>query len=303
MSLGALTLGVAATLAAVAWGSDASSAGGLSFDLIRGPGAESCPDEEALKARTAGHLARPLGSPRAPVADRVSIEIVRSERGYLATVSALGFDGGTRRLVDTGEDCAGLAEALTLMLSLIADGRPLPAAKPPTVTEPARPGRPWELGAGALGATGILGAPSLGITLDVIWHPWPRIASGITALWMPDRDIQKGQGQSQISLVAATSGRLSTDRRPLGKTLGRMAMHRRCPSLAPRRAARSAAESGVWPPATSRMTVCPGPVLPSTVTRSASVPAAPRPASCQPTAARARRARARWVPIRPATTT
>ncbi len=202
MSLGVLTLGAAATLAAVAWGPDAPSAGGLSFEVVRGPGAESCPDEEALRARAASHLAHPFGSPGAPVADRVSIEIVRSERGYLATVSALGFEGGTRRLVDTGEDCAGLAEALTLMLSLIADGRPLPAAKPPMLPEPARPSRPWELGAGALGATGILGAPSLGITLDVTWHPWPRIASGITALWMPSRGIQRGPGQSQVSLVA-----------------------------------------------------------------------------------------------------
>lgn len=202
MSLGVLTLGVAATLAAVAWGPDAPSAGGLSFDLVRGPGAELCPDEEALRVRAASRLEHPLGSPRAPVADRVSIEIVRTERGYLATVSALGFEGGTRRLVDAGEDCAGLAEALTLMLSLIADGRPLPAAKPSTLTEPARPTRPWEVGAGALGAIGILGAPSLGITLDAIWHPWPRIASGITALWMPDRGIQRGPGQSQVSLVA-----------------------------------------------------------------------------------------------------
>ena len=189
-------------MAAVAWSPDAPSAGGLSFNLVRGAGAELCPDEEALSARVASHLAHPLGSSGAPVADRVSVEIVRTERGYLATVSALGFEGGTRRLVDTGEDCAGLAEALTLMLSLIADGRPLPVAKPPTLTEPVRPIRPWELGAGALGATGILGAPSLGITLDVIWHPWPRIASGITALWMPDRGIPRGPGQSQISLVA-----------------------------------------------------------------------------------------------------
>ena len=202
MSLGVLTLGVAATLAAVVWGPDAPSAGGLSFDLVRGPGTELCPDEAALRARTAGLLASPPGSPRAPLTDRVRIEIVRTQRGYLATLFALGLEGGTRRLEDAGEDCAGLAEALSLMLSLIADGRPLPAAKPPTVTEPAGPSRPWELGAGALGASGILGAPSLGITLDAMWHPWPRIASGITALWMPDRGIQRGQGRSQISLVA-----------------------------------------------------------------------------------------------------
>ena len=36
----------------------------------------------------------------------------------------------------------------------------------------------------------------------MVWHPWPRIASGIAALWMPDRGIERGPGQSQVSLVA-----------------------------------------------------------------------------------------------------
>ena len=197
LGLGSATL-VALSLATVAWGRDASSPEGISFDLARGPGAELCPDRDSLAAKVASRLAHGLS--RAPVAERVSVAIVRTDRGYVATVSALGIEKGTRRLVDTGEDCAGLAEALVLMLSMIADGRPIPAAEPPA--EPARPKSPWEVGAGALGSTGILGAPSLGITLDAIWHPWPRVASGLSAFWMPSRAIQGGPGQSQVSLQA-----------------------------------------------------------------------------------------------------
>jgi hypothetical protein len=107
-----------------------------------------------------------------------------------------------RRLFDRSEDCAGLAEALALTLSMIADGRPLPATQPRDAPAAARVPRPWEVGGGAMGSTGILGAGSLGLTLDAVWHPWPRLAAGLTAFWMPSRGIDGGPGTVKVTVLA-----------------------------------------------------------------------------------------------------
>jgi hypothetical protein len=181
---------------------EAISPQGIAFDLERGEGAESCPDHDTLAARVDRRVAQGQGSPGVPVADSVAIAITQSEGGYVATVSVLGAEGGTRRLVDNNQDCAGLAEALTLTLAMIADGRPLSATVSLDKPAPVRTPRPWEVGAGVLGSTGILGAASLGYSLDVVWHPWPRVAAGVTALWMPSRKIERAPGLSKVSVEA-----------------------------------------------------------------------------------------------------
>jgi hypothetical protein len=205
MSLGALILGAGIALVAVTAPSEASPTLGISFDLVRGEGAELCPDRDALATQVAKRLAQSRGSPRTPVAERVAITIEQKGSGYLATVSAIGFDGGIRRLVDQNQDCAGLAEALTLTLTMIADGRPLSTAKQPDEPVAARPSRPWEIGFGALGSTGIQGSSSLGITLNMVWHPWPQVAAGLTALWMPNRSIERAPGQVNVSVQAGVA--------------------------------------------------------------------------------------------------
>ena len=174
----------------------------IAFDLTRGPGAEWCPDRDTLAAQVARRLSQTGSSARVPVADQVSIVIKRTRDGHVATVSALGLEGGIRNLVDTSEDCAGLAEALVLTLSMIADGRPLPPPRVLEVPPPPRRERPWELGASAVVSTGILGTPSLGMGLDVVWHPWPRIATGLSALWMPSRSFDKDNGATSFTVVA-----------------------------------------------------------------------------------------------------
>ena len=197
-----LAVGVGIALAAIPRPVRAAGPQSVSFDLSRGPGAERCPDRDALAAQVELRLAQPRESPHVPVADHVEIAVVRSGNNYVATISTLGLDSGTRRLVDTSQDCAGLAEALSLMLAMIADGRPLSAEKPPEVVAPIRPRRPWELGAGVLGAGSILGAPTLGYSVDVLWHPWPHVATGLMGIWMPSRSIERGPGATKVSVEA-----------------------------------------------------------------------------------------------------
>ncbi len=198
----------------------ASGEAPLLFDLSRAPEAERCPDHETLSAQLRQRLAQGGASARLPVAEKVSVDIKRTRDGYLATVSALGLEGGTRSLLDPSEDCAGLAEALVLTLSMIADGQPVPLAKAPPPPPPPAPQveRPWEVGAGALAATGMLGAASLGPTLDVLWHPWPHVAAGLSALWMPARSFENGPGTTSFTLVAGMA-RLCGGVLPYGGTL------------------------------------------------------------------------------------
>jgi hypothetical protein len=202
ISVRALAVGVGIALVAIPGSVRAAPNQSVAFDLSRGPGAERCPDREALAAQVELRLAQPRESPHAPVADHVEIAVVRSGNNYVATISTLGLDSGTRRLVDTSQDCAGLAEALSLMLAMIADGRPLSAEKPPELVAPIRPRRAWEVGAGVLGAGNILGAPTLGYSVDVLWHPSPHLATGLTGIWMPDRSIERGPGATKVSVEA-----------------------------------------------------------------------------------------------------
>jgi hypothetical protein len=187
-------------------GDESARATPIAFDVVRGPGAERCPDRDTLAARVAGRLFEATAA-RSPVVDRVSIAIARAPEGYVATVATQGYAVGVRNLVDDSEDCAGLAEALVLTLSMIADGQvsppaPMPAA-PPTVRASAHATRPWQLGASARASTGILAAPRAGMTVDVLWRPWPRIATGLSALWMPTRSIDEDGGSVSFTVVAA----------------------------------------------------------------------------------------------------
>jgi len=176
----------------------------ITFDLNRDPGAERCPDHDTLATQLSKRLAQADAVARLPVADKVSVAIKRTGGGYLAAISASGIEGGTRSLLDPTDDCAGLAEALVLTLSMIADGQPLPPPKPAPARVPS-PERPFELGAGAFGSTGALGALSAGMTLDSLWHPWPHVAAGLSALWMPARSFANGPGTTSFTLIAGVA--------------------------------------------------------------------------------------------------
>jgi hypothetical protein len=197
MSATASAVMVALLLAAPAATAAPPGAEGAPFTLDRRAGTERCPDGAWLAARVAKRGAE---SRRAP---RTDILIARTDEGYVGTVSVLGVEGGTRRLLDKSEDCAGLGEALALTLSMIADGQPIAAAPPSEPPAAVRAVRAWEIGAGAVASADLLGQPSLGITLDAVFYPWPRVAFGLDALWMPGRAIDKAGSTSRVQVAAA----------------------------------------------------------------------------------------------------
>jgi hypothetical protein len=198
----------------------------FTFEVARGEGAESCPDRETLAIEVGKRMGHPPGAARASVADKVMVDIVREGEAYVATLSTLGPESGSRRLVDTSADCAGLAEALALTLAMVADGHPLlqpgpsrptvtpptPSVPPPTpapaptVPPPVPPSPPvrrsvWDFGIGVVGAS-LLGAPTLGYTAEVAWHALPRVSVGAAGMWMPARTIPNGPGTTEVSLAA-----------------------------------------------------------------------------------------------------
>ncbi len=181
------------------------SAAPPSLELSRGTGAERCPDREWLASGLVKRLAQNASPAGRPITEHVSVAIERTADGFVATIAALGMEGGIRRLLDTSEDCAGLGEALLLMLSMIADGRLPPVTRPADAPIAPKPERPWELGASAVGSSGILGTPTLGMGTDVIWHPWPRLATGLSVFWLPPRGLDKGRGTASFTVVAAVA--------------------------------------------------------------------------------------------------
>lgn len=207
MSLGILaTVGGFLVAATAGTGRDPSP---VAFELVRGPGTEACPEHDALASRLASALSAP-SSRVGRGAARVAVTITRSADGYLATVATFGPQAGLRRLADHGDDCAGLAEALVLTLSMIVDARPTEAASPPASTEisaslaavtGAQANPAWQIGASAMASTGILGTATAGVSLDLLWHPWSRIATGLSALWLPARSIGASGGSVRLSLV------------------------------------------------------------------------------------------------------
>jgi len=199
MSSGAFASVVGLLLAAAS--PAAADARGIDFALERGPGAERCPDRDTLAAKVAEHLAHTQAASRAQVAERVTVTIERTDEGYAATVAALGGEGGRRRILDDeSADCAGLAEALALTLAMIADGKPVVEEDPPAAAAVARP---WELGAAALGSSGMLGASSLGVAVNAVWQPWPRLTTSLTAFWLPGRSIAVEQSSVAVALAAS----------------------------------------------------------------------------------------------------
>jgi hypothetical protein len=194
MSAAASAVMVAVLLAASAATAAPRGAEDNPFTLNRRTGAERCPDGAWLAAWMTKRGAEMRRAPR------TDIVIARTDQGYEGTVSVLGVEGGTRRLLDKSGDCAGLGEALALTLSMIADGQPLAVAPPPAAV---RAVRAWEIGAGGVASAALLGEPSLGVTLDAVFYPWPRLAFGIDALWLPGRAIDKAGSTSRVQVAAA----------------------------------------------------------------------------------------------------
>jgi len=91
--------------------------------VTRSPGAQDCPDADALAREVARMNGRPSLDPSARKTAHtwLHVEINRGGDGYAAVIRAEGKRTGERQLSDTGPSCDNLAEALALTLAIVLD--------------------------------------------------------------------------------------------------------------------------------------------------------------------------------------
>jgi hypothetical protein len=111
----------------------ATELAGAVIETASAPGAEECPQAEALKARTLA-FGLPRARPSEPLL--VRIEFRREAGGFAATVRTSGRRQGTRELAASGADCEPLAAATSVMLAVLLDLLPAGASEPPAPTSP-----------------------------------------------------------------------------------------------------------------------------------------------------------------------
>lgn len=121
-----------------------------SLTYARGPGAEGCPDEAAIRSSVSTRLG--YDPFRTGAERRISATITRTGKVLRAEVElrdATGKVTGSRRIASTKNDCSELAAAMSLAMSIAIDPQsqtrpapappPAPVPAPPPVENPALP--------------------------------------------------------------------------------------------------------------------------------------------------------------------
>ncbi len=128
-----LWLVAAALASSLGWAPIAGAAPlSAKLDVDRAPGAESCPDADALKKQVEALAGAPILSPQTPADLAVRVRIVPKDRGFRAEVFASGARNGERALEDSGPGCEGLGRGLVVILALLLDAPLEP--RPPAST-------------------------------------------------------------------------------------------------------------------------------------------------------------------------
>lgn len=108
---------------------------------VRSPGAETCPDEDALRSEVESRLGY---KPFRVVADNTLFaEVRRGAPGFVADVKLIGADGvtrGVRHLESRSADCGDIARTMALSMSIALD--PLSLTRPPGTPPPDEPKEP-----------------------------------------------------------------------------------------------------------------------------------------------------------------
>lgn len=156
----------------------------------RAPSSLDCPSAERLTSAVEAIVGRPLAS--SEDSKRLSVQVVftRSEKGYEAHLRLTGAAEGERVLLDRGENCEALADAVAVTLALLFDPAvQSPKAPAPAQPQPARPnpglwlGARFGLGLGLVeGATWVAGG-AFGLSLGArTWFELGAATSGSQAL-------------------------------------------------------------------------------------------------------------------------
>ncbi len=105
---------------------------------VRSPGAETCPDEDALRSEVESRLGY---KPFRVVADNTLFaEVRRGAAGFVADVKLIGADGvtrGVRHLESHSADCGDIARTMALSMSIALD--PLSLTRPLGTPPPDEP--------------------------------------------------------------------------------------------------------------------------------------------------------------------
>jgi hypothetical protein len=105
---------------------------------VRDPGAETCPDEAAIRGAVAARLGY---SPFFPSAGAtMMVQVSRDGEGYRAHIQLIGEDGvvrGTRDLAQPSPRCEDIVDTMALTMSLAIDPRSLVEPAPPLLPPPA----------------------------------------------------------------------------------------------------------------------------------------------------------------------
>jgi hypothetical protein len=209
-----------ATALGVALPSSASASPSARIAYERAAGAESCPDEDALRTTVAARLGFD------PFRDQdertVRARITRSKGGpFRADLELVDRDGvshGKRQLSSPSRDCDDVFLAMTLAIGIAIDplheGERPPAAPVPAAPAPAPPLAqaaapvaaespprsppttdrvrfvPW---AAALGSVGVVPGPSLGALVGVRGR-WNALSLGVEGRWDASRSVDIDRG-------------------------------------------------------------------------------------------------------------
>jgi len=122
---------------------NANASPSAKLTYVRGVGAEKCPDEAALRRAVAARLGFDVFFPWAR--RTVLAEITKGPRGFRAKLQIISEDGvvlGVRSLDATSDNCADVAQALALAMSIAVDDFGLDEPPPPVAAPDPSPQAP-----------------------------------------------------------------------------------------------------------------------------------------------------------------
>lgn len=115
---------VAGIATVVSLARSASAAGSARLVYVRGNGADSCPDEAALRSAVAARVGYDPFFAYAPLT--VVVDIHRRDDAFAAHIQLVADDArslGTRELVSDSPSCASLIDAMSLAISIALDAQ------------------------------------------------------------------------------------------------------------------------------------------------------------------------------------
>ncbi len=183
---------------------------------VRGSGAETCPDEEAIRQAVAARLG--YEAFKADAILGIAVSVSKDEHLLRARVlleRANGQSIGERELTSGPYECTELASAIELAISIAIDPHVLTRQAPrsgatrspglstaPTVFQQSVVPS-FHIGLGATGSLGLLSQVSLGVSVNG-WAQWARLSLGLEV--QVDLRVQYpiGGGQVEAALLAGS---------------------------------------------------------------------------------------------------